>query len=105
MTSLLCGLFPQRPTDFDMHLVPSRPLVLAVSVALVLSACGSSSEDQVLVIPAAPADQGAAEVAAVPTATAFVDTIATNQRGDARYATLATNAGVRILGGFLSVWK
>jgi autotransporter-associated beta strand protein len=88
-----------------MYLVPSRPLVLAVSIALALSACGSSSEDQVLVVPAAPADQGAAEVAAVPTVTAFVDTIATNQRGDARYATLATNAGVRVLGGFLSVWK
>jgi autotransporter-associated beta strand protein len=104
MTSLLYGLF-HCPTDTDMHLVPSRPLVLAVSIALALSACGSSSEDQTLTIPAAPADQGAAEVAVVPAATAFVDTIATNQRGDARYATLATNAGVRVLGGFLSVWK
>jgi autotransporter-associated beta strand protein len=82
-----------------------RPLVLAFSVALALSACGSNSEDQPLVIPAAPADQGAAEVVAVPAATAFVDTAATNQRGDARYATLATNAGVRVLGGFLAVWK
>jgi autotransporter-associated beta strand protein len=82
-----------------------RPLVLAFSVALALSACGSNSEDQPLLIPAAPADQGAAEVVAVPAATAFVDTAATNQRGDARYATLATNAGVRVLGGFLAVWK
>jgi autotransporter-associated beta strand protein len=88
-----------------MYFVPTRPLVLAVSIALALSACGSNSEDQPLVIPAAPADQGAAEVVAVPAATAFVDTIATNQRGDARYATLATNAGVRVLGGFLAVWK
>jgi autotransporter-associated beta strand protein len=88
-----------------MHFAPTRPLVLAFSVALALSACGSNSEDQPLVIPAAPADQGAAEVVAVPAATAFVDTAATNQRGDARYATLATNAGVRVLGGFLAVWK
>jgi autotransporter-associated beta strand protein len=88
-----------------MHFAPTRPLVLAFSVALALSACGSNSEDQPLLIPAAPADQGAAEVVAVPAATAFVDTAATNQRGDARYATLATNAGVRVLGGFLAVWK
>jgi autotransporter-associated beta strand protein len=88
-----------------MHLIPQRPLILAVSIALALSACGSNSEDQVLVIPSAPADQGAAETAPIPSATAFVDTVATNQRGDARYATLATNAGVRVLGGFLDIWK
>jgi autotransporter-associated beta strand protein len=88
-----------------MHLLPARPLILALSIAAALSACGGSSNDEPLVIPAAPADQGAAESVAVPTATAFVDTIATNQRGDARYATLDTNAGVRILGGFLTIWK
>jgi autotransporter-associated beta strand protein len=78
---------------------------MALSVALALSACGANTEDQPLVIPAAPADQGAAETVAVPGATAFVDTIATNQRGDARYATVATNAGVRLLSGFLAIWK
>jgi len=88
-----------------MQLPSLRPHLLALSVALALSACGSNTEDQPLVIPAAPADQGAAEVVAVPGATAFVDTIATNQRGDARYATVATNAGVRVLSGFLSIWK
>jgi autotransporter-associated beta strand protein len=89
-----------------MHLVPSRPLILAISIAAALSACGgSSNDDQALVIPAAPADQGAADVAPVPAVTAFVDTVATNQRGDARYATLATNAGVRVLGGMLQIWK
>jgi autotransporter-associated beta strand protein len=86
------------------HFAP-RPLILAVSIALALSGCGSNVEDQPLVMPAAPADQGAAEVVPVPAVTAFVDTIATNQRGDARYATLATNAGVRVLGGFLQIWK
>jgi len=86
------------------HFSP-RPLILAASIALALSGCGPNVEDQPLVIPPAPADQGAAEVVPVPAATAFVDTIATNQRGDARYATLATNAGVRVLGGFLQIWK
>jgi autotransporter-associated beta strand protein len=88
-----------------MQLPSLRPHLLALSVALALSACGSNTEDQPLVIPAAPADQGAAETVAVPGATAFVDSIATNQRGDARYATVATNAGVRVLSGFLSIWK
>ncbi len=87
-----------------MQLLSSRPHILVLSIALALSACGGSSEDP-LVIPAAPADQGAADTVPLPTATAFVDTIATNQRGDARYATLSTNAGVRLLGGFLDVWK
>ena len=87
-----------------MQLISSRPHIMALSVALALSACGGSS-DEPLVIPAAPADQGAAEVVPLPTVTAFVDTIATNQRGDARYATLSTNAGVRVLGGFLDIWK
>jgi autotransporter-associated beta strand protein len=97
--------FFQLTTDPDMHLLPARPLMMALSIALALSACGGSNSDAPLVIPAAPADQGAAETVAVPSATAFVDTVATNQRGDARYATLNTNAAVRILGGFLNVWK
>ncbi|MEO5933436.1 MAG: phosphatase PAP2 family protein [Duganella sp.] len=88
-----------------MHLVPSRPLILAISIAAALSACGGSSHDDQVVVPAAPADQGAADVAPLPAVTAFVDTVATNQRGDARYATLATNAGVRVLGGMLQIWK
>ncbi|WP_426170853.1 phosphatase PAP2 family protein [Pseudoduganella sp. R-34] len=83
----------------------SRRNLLALGITLGLSACGGASSDEPLVIPAAPADQDAAEVVPLPTVTAFVDTIATNQRGDARYATLSTNAGVRVLGGFLDVWK
>jgi autotransporter-associated beta strand protein len=94
------------------------PLVLAISAALALVACGGGNDDNNvatpvvttpaptgLVIPSAPADQGAAETAPVPAVTAFVDTIATNQRSDARYATVATNAGVRVLAGMLDIWK
>ena len=88
-----------------MQLLSSRPHILALSIALTLSACGGSSSEEQLVIPAAPADQGAAETVPLPTVAAFVDTSATNQRGDARYATLSTNAGVRVLGGFLNVWN
>ncbi len=89
------------------------PLALAISAALALVACGGDNDAAVtpvatpapLVVPAAPADQGAADTAPVPAVTAFVDTIATNQRGDARYATVATNAGVRVLAGMLDIWK
>ncbi|MDY0975332.1 phosphatase PAP2 family protein [Massilia sp. CFBP9012] len=85
------------------------PLALAIGAVLALSACGGSDHDDdadvVVVIPPAPADQGAADSAPVPGVTAFVDTVATNQRGDARYATLATNAGVRVLGGMLDIFK
>ena len=88
-----------------MSFLLTRPAVLAASIALALAGCGANTSEAPLVIPAAPADQGAADTAPLPSATAFVDTIATNQRGDARYATLATNAGVRLLGGFLTIWK
>jgi len=88
-----------------MQMLSTRRNLLALSIALALSACGGGSSDEPLVIPAAPADQGAAEVVALPTVTAFIDTAATNQRGDARYATLSTNAGVRVLGGFFEIWK
>jgi len=88
-----------------MQMLSTRRNLLALSIALALSACGGGSSDEPLVIPAAPADQGPAEVVALPAVTAFIDTAATNQRGDARYATLSTNAGVRVLGGFLEIWK
>jgi autotransporter-associated beta strand protein len=90
--------------ETDMHVAP-RPLILALSIAVALSACGGSDQEAPLVIPAAPADQGVADTAPVPGVTAFVDTIATNQRGDARYATLDTNAGVRVLAGMLDIWR
>ena len=98
---------------YHVYALRRLPLALAISAALALSACGGSDHDHdnkpsgevALVIPAAPADQGVADSAPVPAVTAFVDTAATNQRGDARYATLSTNAGVRVLGGMLEIWK
>ncbi len=83
---------------------------ISLAVLVLLSACGGASDGvtditPVSVAPSAPADQGAPDTAPVPAVAAFVDTAASNQRGDARYATLPTNAGVRVLGGFLDVWK
>lgn len=91
------------------------PLVLALAAAFAFSACGGGNDDVAnlaapvaagaVVVPAAPADQGSADSAPLPTVAAFVDTVATNQRGDARYASVATNAGVRVLAGMLDIWK
>ena len=83
---------------------------ISCAILVLLSACGGGSDGvtditPVTTAPAAPADRGAADTAPVPAVLAFVDTVATNQRGDARYATLATNAGVRVLGGMLDIWK
>ena len=92
----------------DLNLLHRLPLALAVSAALALAACGGSDNNppQLLAIPAAPADQGAADTAPAPAnVPAFVDNVASNQRGDARYATAATNAGVRVLAGMLDIWK
>jgi autotransporter-associated beta strand protein len=59
-------------------------------------------------VPAAPSDLGfldSAPSADPTTVLPFIDFAYTNQRGDARYATLDTNAGVRVLSGFLTLWK
>lgn len=57
-----------------------------------------------LVIPAAPAGLGYAESAPIPAVLAFVDHAHTNQRDNPCMMTVATNAGVRVLAGFLDVW-
>ncbi len=97
------------------HCLKRLPLALMISTALTLMACGGGSNtvatDTVviegpLVIPAPPADPGTVDSAPVPAGVpAFVDNVASNQRGDARYATLETNAGVRVLSGFLAIWQ
>lgn len=87
-------------------------LAVAVSVSFLVAACGGddvgSNEPPSIVaqIPAAPADPGFADSAPVQASVpAFVDNAATNQRGDARYATMSTNAGVRVLSGFRALWQ
>lgn len=91
-----------------------RPLALAISASMALTACGGGSDQletpqstpSALVIPPAPADPGYVDTAPVAASIpAFVDNVASNQRGDARYATLETNAGVRVLAGFKEIWQ
>ena len=84
---------------------PSHPFVVSAIVALCLSACGgdggNSGEDtSPVTVPAAPQGLGvvdSAPVADEAVTPPYVDNAATNQRGDARYATLATNAGMRVV--------
>lgn len=83
-----------------------RTLCAAITAGFVLAGCGGS--DAPWVTPTAPTGLGRADSAAVADAATvppFVDNVATNQRGDARYATLATNAGVRVVAGFLDLWR
>ena len=94
-----------------IHSGPRRGL-LATSIAtllLTLAACGGGgSDDDSVSAPQAPQGVGyvdSAPVADEQSVLPFVDYAYTNQRGDARYATLATNAGVRVVSGFLDIWK
>ena len=77
-----------------------RPLCLALSTTLLLSACGGGGSDgdnttPGYTVPDAPKGLGTTDTAPVADETTvlpFVNNAFTNQRGDARYATLATNA-------------
>jgi autotransporter-associated beta strand protein len=82
------------------------PFTLSLLAVLALSACGGDSSST-LAVPSAPAGSGTTDSAAVADETTvppFVDFAYSNQRGDARYATLSTNAGVRVVKGFLDLW-
>jgi autotransporter-associated beta strand protein len=86
-----------------------KPVALGITVftcLVILNACGGSvnSSTSTAQIPAPPADPSYVDSAPIPDVPAFVDNIATNQRGDARYATLDTNAGVRVVDRFLDYW-
>ncbi|WP_321889373.1 acid phosphatase [Paraburkholderia bannensis] len=84
---------------------PLRLAVLSGVAALAACGGGNNNNSTTAATPAPPADPGFVDNAAIPDVPAFVDNIATNQRGDARYATLATNAGVRIGARFLDLWQ
>jgi hypothetical protein len=93
---------------------PAALLPVALAITLALAACGGGSDDSTttssptaLTVPAAPAGLGTVDTAPVQDEASilpFVDYAYTNQRGDARYATDATNAGVRVLDGYLALW-
>jgi autotransporter-associated beta strand protein len=88
------------------NLQPLRAPVAASFIAVALAACGSNIDEAALTVPAPPATPSLVDSAAAPAGVAaFVDNIATNQRGDARYATLDTNAGVRLVSPYLNYWK
>ncbi|EEA03695.1 autotransporter-associated beta strand repeat protein [Burkholderia sp. H160] len=91
---------PASPIRF-----PLRLAVLSTVAALAACGGGNINSDPPGTIPAPPADPGFVDSAPIPDVPAFVDNIATNQRGDARYATLATNAGVRVVARFLDLWQ
>ncbi|OLP43724.1 acid phosphatase [Rhizobium oryziradicis] len=79
--------------------------IAAASAALLLATALTPAFADNLSLPAPPTGVGHAETAPPPAnVLAYVDTGATNQRGDACHATLETNAGVRVLSGFLAVW-
>ncbi|MBN3857140.1 MULTISPECIES: acid phosphatase [unclassified Paraburkholderia] len=84
---------------------PLRLAVLSSVAALAACGGGNNNNSTTAATPNPPADPGFVDSAAIPAVPAFVDNIATNQRGDARYATLATNAGVRVGARFLDLWQ
>lgn len=75
--------------------------------ALTLGACGSGDNvsTNVATVPAPPADPGFVDTASIPPVPAFVDNAASNQRNEAHFATLDTNAGVRVVARFLDLWQ
>jgi autotransporter-associated beta strand protein len=89
----------------------SRNFLFALSpLALGLAAAGCGGDSGSSPAPvsiAAPTGVGAADTAPVQdpaTVLPFVDYAYTNQRGYAQHATVATNAGVRVVSGFLDLW-
>lgn len=79
---------------------------IALCIMLTLSACGGDGvQRSAVVVPAPPADPGFVDSASIPPVPAFVDNAASNQRNDAHFATLDTNAGVRVVARFLDLWQ
>ena len=84
-------------------------LAAALSFTTLSSSCGASTEAAVdpstLSTPAGLGQIDTAPVADEAAVPPYVDFASTNQRGDARYATQETNAGVRVVAGFLDLWR
>ncbi|TWD58022.1 autotransporter-associated beta strand protein [Agrobacterium vitis] len=79
--------------------------IAAASAALLFATALTPAFAEGLSLPPAPTGVGHADTAPPPAnVLAYVDTGATNQRGDACHATVETNAGVRVLSGFLALW-
>ena len=79
---------------------------VATASALLEIEQGRNSQSKPAVAP--PAGLGFADTAPIADESLvppFVDFAYTNQRGDARYSTVATNAGVRVVAGFLALWQ
>lgn len=81
-----------------------RPLILTLFTTTLLVACGGGGSELSLPLPAEPVGVGGADTAPIPTAAAYVDTGVTNTRSNPCNVTLATNAGARVLQGFLDLW-
>ncbi|TRL41946.1 acid phosphatase [Rhizobium straminoryzae] len=83
----------------------NRCVLLSLTASLLLATALTPAFADSIVLPAPPAGAGHADSAPPPAGVpAYVDLGATNQRGDACHATLETNAGVRLLSGFLDLW-
>ncbi|MCY1668702.1 acid phosphatase [Rhizobium sp. SL86] len=80
------------------------PLSSLTASLLMATALSPAFADPVS-LPPVPAGLGKADTAPVQQGIpAYVDTGASNQRGDACLSTLETNAAVRLLSGFLDIW-
>lgn len=86
-------------------------LAAAIFSTFLLGACGSGNDSTdapaaTISTPTPPAALGFVDSAEPPTGVlAYVDTGASNQRNNPCQVTLDTNAGVRVLKGFLDVWE
>lgn len=85
-----------------------RLLGFSLLAALSLGACASSlpdtSQGAQAALPPEPMGLGYVDKAEVPSAVAYNDTGASNQRGKAEFASRETNAGVRVLDQMLKIW-
>lgn len=80
-------------------------LLVSLAASLMLASALTPAFAETITLAPMPAGLGKADSAAPASGVpAYVDTGASNQRGDACLSTLETNAGVRLLSGFLDLW-